>query len=237
MDEDTDPTEPARGTPTHPIEISDGSSFHGAPYQGPDSFMALFNQHEWYHTPQSSQQPQHPRDPSEDPHFVAVTPPPPPPAQPVMPDPPRRRRTNARMSTRGGGDFHFSTPRHSSSSHYPPLQEEGPSSPVQEANSAPAAPTSPPFGYDHPIPAYTGPTTYNPFEPSSQAHYNTTTMSATHMWCWPGIMHDIPTELMGTWEHRTTQLMGIQHLPDLQFRNRRHNHVSLLPNKKKYSTV
>ncbi|KAM0020953.1 hypothetical protein Hdeb2414_s0024g00645111 [Helianthus debilis subsp. tardiflorus] len=80
MDEDTDPTEPARGTPTHPIEISDGSSYHGTPYQGPDSFMALFNQHEWYHTPSqqaSQQQQQHPRDPSEDPHFVAVTPPPP----------------------------------------------------------------------------------------------------------------------------------------------------------------
>ncbi|KAJ0946472.1 hypothetical protein HanRHA438_Chr01g0004341 [Helianthus annuus] len=41
MDEDTDPTEPARGTPTHPIEISDGSSYHGPQYQGPDSFMAL----------------------------------------------------------------------------------------------------------------------------------------------------------------------------------------------------
>ncbi|KAJ0725278.1 hypothetical protein HanPI659440_Chr12g0456911 [Helianthus annuus] len=173
MDEDTDPTEPARGTPTHPIEVSDGSSFHGTPYQGPDSFQALFDRHEWYYTPpqQTSQQPRHPQDPSEDSHFVAVTPPPPPPAQPVMPDPPRRRRTNARMSTRGGGGIHFSTPRHSSSSHYPPLQEEGPSSPIQEANSAPAAPNSPPFGYDQPIPAYTGPTAYNPFEPS-QAQYN-----------------------------------------------------------------
>ncbi|KAJ0816924.1 hypothetical protein HanPI659440_Chr00c09g0720941 [Helianthus annuus] len=88
-----------------------------------------------------------------------------------MPDPPRRRRSGARMSTRGG-EFHFSTPWHSSGSHYPPLQEEGPSIPVQEANSAPVAPSSPPFGYDHPIPAYTGPSAYNPFEPSSHAHYN-----------------------------------------------------------------
>ncbi|KAM0067451.1 hypothetical protein Hdeb2414_s0002g00061391 [Helianthus debilis subsp. tardiflorus] len=170
MDEDTDPTEPARGTPTHPIEISDGSSYHGAPYQGPDSFMGLFDRHEWYYTPshQTSQQ-QHPRDPSEDPHFVAVTPPPPPPTQPVMPDPPRRRRSGARMSTRGG-EYHFSTPRHSSTSHYPSVPEEGPSSPTQEANSAPAAPPSPPFGHDHPLPPYG--TAYNPFEPTTQAHYN-----------------------------------------------------------------
>ncbi|KAJ0901967.1 hypothetical protein HanPSC8_Chr08g0331511 [Helianthus annuus] len=39
MEEDEDPTEPARGTPTHPIEVSDGSSYHGPQYQGPDSFM------------------------------------------------------------------------------------------------------------------------------------------------------------------------------------------------------
>ncbi|KAJ0847005.1 hypothetical protein HanRHA438_Chr15g0731321 [Helianthus annuus] len=140
MEEDEDPTEPARGTPTHPIEVSDGSSYHGPQYQGPDSFMALFDRHEWYNTPShQTSQPRHPQDPSEDSRFVAVTPPPPPPAQPVIPDPPRRRRTNARMSTRGGGGIHFSTPRHSSSSHYPPLQEEGPSSPIQEANSAPTA--------------------------------------------------------------------------------------------------
>ncbi|KAF5812602.1 hypothetical protein HanXRQr2_Chr03g0088281 [Helianthus annuus] len=103
MEEDEDPTEPARGTPTHPIEVSDGSSFHGTPYQGPVSFQAMFDRHEWYYTPpqQTSQQPRHPQDPSEDSRFEAVTPPPPPPAQPVIPDPPRRRRTNARMSTRG----------------------------------------------------------------------------------------------------------------------------------------
>ncbi|XP_022004249.1 cyclin-K-like [Helianthus annuus] len=117
----------------------------------------------------SQQQQQHPRDPSEDPHFEAVTPPPPPPTQPVMPDPPRRRRSGARMSTRGG-EFHFSTPRHSSGSHYPSVPEEGPSSPAQEVNSAPVAHNSPPFGDDRPLPPYA--TNYNPYEPSSQAHYN-----------------------------------------------------------------
>ncbi|MFS7963371.1 hypothetical protein Hanom_Chr08g00737291 [Helianthus anomalus] len=175
MDEDTDPVELARGTPTHPIEISDGTSFHGTPYQGPDSFQALFNQHEWYYTPshhESSQQQQQQQDPSEDPRFVAVTPPPPPPpVQQAPPDPPRRRRSGARMSTRRG-EFQFSTPQHSSGSHYPPLQEEGPSSPIQEANSAPAAPPPPPFGYDNPIPAYAGPSAYNPFEQQSHTHYN-----------------------------------------------------------------
>ncbi|XP_035838799.1 leucine-rich repeat extensin-like protein 5 [Helianthus annuus] len=134
--------------------------------------MALFDQHEWYYTPSqhgSQQQQQHPRDPSEDPHFEAVTPPPPPAIQPVMPDPPRRRRSGARMSTRGG-EFHFSTPRHSSGSHYPSVPEEGPSSPAQEANSAPVARNSPPFGDDRPVPPYG--TAYNPFEPTSHAHYN-----------------------------------------------------------------
>ncbi|KAM0041364.1 hypothetical protein Hdeb2414_s0011g00365521 [Helianthus debilis subsp. tardiflorus] len=86
-----------------------------------------------------------------------------------MPDPPRRRRSGARMSTRGG-EFHFSTPRHSSGSHYPAVPEEGPSSPVQEVNSAPVAHNSPQFGDDRPLPPYA--TNYNPFEPTSQAHYN-----------------------------------------------------------------
>ncbi|MFS7910699.1 hypothetical protein Hanom_Chr02g00109281 [Helianthus anomalus] len=156
MDEDTDPVEPARGTPTHPIEISDGSSFHGTPYQGPDSFQALFNQHEWYFTPshQASPHQQQQQDPSEDPRFVAVTPPlPPPPVQQAPMDPPRRSRSGARF-------------------HYPPLEEEGPSSPAQEANSASVAPPSPPFGYDNPIPAYASPSSYNPFEQPSRTHYN-----------------------------------------------------------------
>ncbi|XP_021983128.1 leucine-rich repeat extensin-like protein 5 [Helianthus annuus] len=40
MDDDPDPAEPPSGTPTHPIEISNGSSFHGSPYRGPDSYEA-----------------------------------------------------------------------------------------------------------------------------------------------------------------------------------------------------
>ncbi|KAJ0525988.1 hypothetical protein HanHA300_Chr09g0318171 [Helianthus annuus] len=57
MDEDTDPVEPATGTPNHPIEISDGSSFHGSPYRGPDSYKARFNQIEWYFTPSEHSSP------------------------------------------------------------------------------------------------------------------------------------------------------------------------------------
>ncbi|MFS7992575.1 hypothetical protein Hanom_Chr12g01083931 [Helianthus anomalus] len=57
MDEDTDPVEPARGTPTHPIEISDGFSFHGSPYRGPDSYEERFNQIDWYFTPSEHSSP------------------------------------------------------------------------------------------------------------------------------------------------------------------------------------
>ncbi|KAJ0940321.1 hypothetical protein HanRHA438_Chr02g0082051 [Helianthus annuus] len=176
IDGDTEPGQPARGTPTHPIEVSDGSSFHRTPYQGPDSYQARFNQYEWYFTPSHHVSPhpqqQQQQDPSEDSRFVAVTPPPPPPpVQQAPPDPPRRRRSGARISTRRG-DFHFSTPRHSSGSHYPPLHEEGPSNPVQEANSAPVAPPSPPLGYYNPILAYAGPSAYNPFEQPSHTHYD-----------------------------------------------------------------
>ncbi|MFS7992446.1 hypothetical protein Hanom_Chr12g01082311 [Helianthus anomalus] len=169
MDEDTDPVEPARGTPNHPIEISDGSSFHGMPYQGPDSFQALFNQHEWYFTPSHHSSPheqqQQQRDPSEDPRFVAVTPPPP--VRPGVPNPPRRRREHARKTTRGR-EFHFSTPRHSSASRFETVPEEPqfgePSGHPAEEDSAPVAPPPPPFGYDNPIPAYGDSTAYNPFE-------------------------------------------------------------------------
>ena len=66
-------------------------------------------------------------------------------------------------------------------------------------------------------------------------HNTTTAMSATHMWCRLDIMRATLTEHMETWELRTTQLMGIQYLPDLQLRNKRHNHVSLLLNRKRYS--
>ncbi|XP_021991656.1 protein FREE1-like [Helianthus annuus] len=45
MDDDPDPAEPPSGTPTHPIEISDRSSFRGSPYRGPDSYEASIPQH------------------------------------------------------------------------------------------------------------------------------------------------------------------------------------------------
>ncbi|MFS7999147.1 hypothetical protein Hanom_Chr12g01162571 [Helianthus anomalus] len=63
MDEDTDPVEPASGTPNHPIEISDGSSFHGSPYGGPDSFQAMFTRHEWYYTPSHHSSPHEQQQP------------------------------------------------------------------------------------------------------------------------------------------------------------------------------
>ncbi|XP_022014545.1 uncharacterized protein LOC110914039 [Helianthus annuus] len=71
MDEDTDPVEPASGTPNHPIEISDGSSFHGSPYRGPDSFMEKFNQYDWYFTPSEHSHHEQQQDPSVDPYQVA----------------------------------------------------------------------------------------------------------------------------------------------------------------------
>ncbi|XP_021995196.1 uncharacterized protein LOC110892334 [Helianthus annuus] len=103
MDEDTDPVEPATGTPNHPIEVSDGSSFHGSPYRGPDSYQARFNQYEWYFTPSHHssphQQQQQQQDPSEDSRFMEVTPPPPLPAvYQAPPEPPRCRRSGVRMS-------------------------------------------------------------------------------------------------------------------------------------------
>ncbi|XP_021979641.1 uncharacterized protein LOC110875746 [Helianthus annuus] len=81
MDEDTDPAVPPSWTPTHLIEISDGSSFHGSSYRGPDSYEARLAQYDWVFTPSyhSAPQQQQQQDPSEDSRFVAVTPPPPPP--------------------------------------------------------------------------------------------------------------------------------------------------------------
>ncbi|XP_035832784.1 extensin-like [Helianthus annuus] len=143
MDEDTDPVEPASGTPNHPIEISDGSSFHGSPYSGPDSFMEKFNQYDWYFTPSEHSHHQKHQDPSVGQQFVAVTPLPPQPVeQQPPPEPPRRRRSNARMSVRGG--VRISTPQPSSGSHYPPLQEE------EDPHMA----------------------AYNPFEQPAHTHYN-----------------------------------------------------------------
>ncbi|XP_022016262.1 WAS/WASL-interacting protein family member 2-like [Helianthus annuus] len=142
-DEDPDPEMPPSGTPTHPIEISDGSSFHGLPYRGPDSFAERWATYNWEYTPPFNPQHQQQQDPSEDSCFQAVTPPPPPPPeQQPPPKPPRRRRSGARMSVRGG--FHFSTPQHSSNSHYPPLYEDpqmgGPSNPVSKVDCAPVEP-------------------------------------------------------------------------------------------------
>ncbi|KAJ0918763.1 hypothetical protein HanRHA438_Chr05g0221781 [Helianthus annuus] len=179
MDEDTDPMEPATGTPNHPIEISDESSFHGSPYRGPDSYQERFKQWDWYFTPSEhsspyqQQQQQQQQDPSEDQRFVAVTPPPPPPVeQQPPPEPPRRRRSNARMSVRGG--VRISTPQPSSGSHYPPLQEEeeepqmgAPSNPIPDVNSVPGVP---PLGFDNPIPAYSA--AYNPFEMPGHNSFN-----------------------------------------------------------------
>ncbi|XP_021995469.1 leucine-rich repeat extensin-like protein 5 [Helianthus annuus] len=103
----------------------------------------------------------------------AVTPPPPPEQQPP-PEPPRRRRSDARMSVRGG--FHFSTPQHSSGSHYPPLYEDpqmgGPSNPVSEVESAQVAPPPSHMGYDYPIPSNAGAAAYNPFEQPVHIGYN-----------------------------------------------------------------
>ncbi|XP_021995974.1 leucine-rich repeat extensin-like protein 5 [Helianthus annuus] len=143
MDDDPDPEMPPSGTPTHPIEISDRSSFHGSPYRGPDN-------------------------------YEAVTPPPSPEQQPP-PEPPRQTRSNALMSVRGG--FRFSTPQHSSGSHYLPLYEDphmgGPSNPVSEVNSTPVTPPSPPhMGYDNPIPSNAGAAAYNPFEQPAHTGYN-----------------------------------------------------------------
>ncbi|KAJ0616019.1 hypothetical protein HanIR_Chr02g0085841 [Helianthus annuus] len=176
MDEDADPVEPPTGTPTHPIEISDGSSFHASPYRGPDSYQARFTQYDWVFTPSyhSSPHQQQQQDPSEDSRFVAVTPPPPPPppVQQPPPEPPRRQRSNAWMSVRGG--VRISTPQPSSGSHHPPLHEDpptgGPSNPVSEVDSAPVAP--PPLGFGKPIPTYAGSAAYNPFEQPAHTNYN-----------------------------------------------------------------
>ncbi|KAJ0956651.1 hypothetical protein HanPSC8_Chr01g0017781 [Helianthus annuus] len=241
MDEDTDPIEPARGTPNHPIEISDGSSFHGTPYQGPDSYQARFNQCEWYFTPShhSSPHQQQQQDPSEDSRFVAVTPPPPPPpVQQAPPDPPRRRRSGAQISARRG-DFHFSTPRHSSGSHFPPLPEDpemgGPSNHPAEVNSAPVAPPPPPFGYDNPIPAYAESTAYNPFELPTHTHYNYADADPYLVAANYNALH--PEGPYGNPWGLDTQLMGIQHLLHLRFSNRRSSHVFPHRSRKKSSTV
>ncbi|XP_035840388.1 leucine-rich repeat extensin-like protein 5 [Helianthus annuus] len=143
MDEDTDPVEPASGTPNHPIEISDGSSFHGSPYSGPDSFMEKFNQYDWYFTPSEHSHHQQQQDPSVGQQFVAATPPPPPPPSSGSHYPPLQEEEDP--------------------------YNGGPSSPIPDVNSVPVVP---PLGFDNPIPAYAGSAAYNPFEQPAHTHYN-----------------------------------------------------------------
>ncbi|XP_022042001.1 leucine-rich repeat extensin-like protein 2 [Helianthus annuus] len=175
MDEYPDPEMPPSETLTHPIGISDGSSFHGSPYRGPDSFAERWATYPWEFTPPFNPQHQQQQDPSEDSRFQAVTPPPPPPPeQQPPPEPPRRRRSGAQMSVRGG--FHFSIPQHSSNNHYPPLYEDpqmgGPSNPVSEVDSAPVAPPPSHMDYDNLIPSYAGAAAYNTFEQPAYPDYN-----------------------------------------------------------------
>ncbi|MFS7936445.1 hypothetical protein Hanom_Chr05g00415651 [Helianthus anomalus] len=51
MDDGPDTEMPPLGTPTHPIEISDGSSFHGSPYRGPDRSAERWATYNWEFTP------------------------------------------------------------------------------------------------------------------------------------------------------------------------------------------
>ncbi|MFS8018675.1 hypothetical protein Hanom_Chr15g01394831 [Helianthus anomalus] len=98
VDEDPNPAIPPSRTPTHPIDISSGSSFTGSPYRGPDEFQEWFGQWKFEFTPSHHNTPPQ-QTPSGEPYFQVVTPPPPP-AQEQPPPPPEqpRRGRNARMS-------------------------------------------------------------------------------------------------------------------------------------------
>ncbi|XP_022041265.1 extensin-2-like [Helianthus annuus] len=171
MDDDPDLEMPPSGTPTHPIEISSGFSFHGSLYRGPDIWAERWSTYKWEFTPPHHNSPPHQQAPSEDPHFQAVMPPPPPAPEQPPPLEPSRRRRSAQMSVRGG--FHFSTPQHSSN--YPPLYEDpkmgGPSNVISEVDSAPVTP-APPMGYENPIPSYPDAAGYNLFEQQAYSGYN-----------------------------------------------------------------
>ncbi|MFS7985269.1 hypothetical protein Hanom_Chr11g00996501 [Helianthus anomalus] len=150
VDDDPDPAMPLSGTPTHPIEISNGSSFAGLPYRGPDLWAERWSTYKWEFIPPHHDSPPPQRAPSEDPHFQAVKPPPPPtPEQPLPPEPSRRRKS-ARMFMQGG--FHFRTPQ--TSSNYPPIFEDPqmgrPLNPVSEVDSTlvTPAPPPPPMGFE-----------------------------------------------------------------------------------------
>ncbi|MFS7967052.1 hypothetical protein Hanom_Chr09g00781201 [Helianthus anomalus] len=180
LDDDPDPEMPPFGTPTHPIDISSGSSFVGYPYQGPNRYNEWWGQWKFANTPSYHNTPRQP--PLEEPHFQAVTPPPLPAEEPPLPaeepplpppEPPRRRR-NARMSVRGGQ--RISSPQ--ASSNYPPIPEDpqmgGPSHAVPKNDTTPAnfAPPLPPTGFENPILTYPEMTGYNPFEPQAPTGYN-----------------------------------------------------------------
>ncbi|MFS7941383.1 hypothetical protein Hanom_Chr05g00475581 [Helianthus anomalus] len=97
MDSGPDPQIPPFGTPTHPIDISSGSSFAGSPYRGPDTYKEWFGQWDFVNTPSFHNTP--PQPPLEELHFEAITPPPLPVEEPPQPPPePPRQRRNARMS-------------------------------------------------------------------------------------------------------------------------------------------
>ncbi|MFS7968556.1 hypothetical protein Hanom_Chr09g00798941 [Helianthus anomalus] len=155
MDEDTDPVEPARGTPTHPIEISDGSSFHGSPYPGPDSYQARFNQWDWYFTPSEHSSPTSRSSSRILPRILALW---------QLRHHHLHLWSNRFQSHRGG----------EGRTHGCPCEEERTpngraSNPLPEINSVPLAP---PLGFKNPIPAYAGSAAYNPFEQPAHTHYN-----------------------------------------------------------------
>ncbi|XP_022007939.1 extensin-like [Helianthus annuus] len=152
LDEDPDPEMPPSGTPTHPIDISSGSSFAGSPYQGPHNYNEWWGQWKFANSPSYHNTP--PQPPLKEPHFQAVTPPPLPAEEPPLPPPkPPIRRRNARISVRGGP--RISSPQ--ASSNYPPIPEDpqmgGPSHAAPEIDTTPAtfAPPPPPMGFENPF--------------------------------------------------------------------------------------
>ncbi|MFS8023189.1 hypothetical protein Hanom_Chr16g01448521 [Helianthus anomalus] len=171
VDEDQDPIMPPSGMPTHPIDISSGStSYAGSPYQGPGEWAEWWGQYKWEYTPSyHNTPPQH--------QAMEPSPPPPPPVEEQPPPPPlepSRRRRNARMSGHGGP--HFSSPYASNT--YPTILQDpqmgGPSNPapVIDTTQATFAQPPPPMGFENPIPTYPAATGYNPFEPTTSMGYN-----------------------------------------------------------------
>ncbi|XP_022014701.1 trithorax group protein osa-like [Helianthus annuus] len=175
VDDDPNPEMSPSGTPTHPIEISSRSSFHGSPYKGPDIWAERWASYKWEYTPPHRNSPPHQQVPSEDPYFQRSH---------------HRHRHHQRQSShrlpnhRGDEELHgcpcvgvsiSAPPQHSSNSNYPSLYEDpqmgGPSNAVSEVDSALVAP-APPMGYENPIPSYPGAAGYNPFEQQAYSGYN-----------------------------------------------------------------